>query len=1278
MSAAFVSKPARFAIAVAVLLVTQLAFGEQGTTEATSATPAAAAAAASGAVELYKLKNDDLIKQATELFDKADVDYRAHRRELTTAAMLLADARVELAEVKVPAPPATAPFDKVTTAPASPRAAVDAAKVRKAAVDRKLQLAEKQKALLERLASAVDSAQTAETAFLNALDDLHAYAVEIGLRVDDGSLKASAVPQPVTADALAWKKGQLLTGRQTRQDLSAAVTREQETAAKELDDAARASRAAEAELAQASNTLTLEEKSAEVEKQYTGKSAAELAAELNALAEDGIGLKGTFELGLAQFNGALAEVDKLRKAIDAAKTPEVKIPQLSRLEDVQQAAAGTGRLIEYYTSRVKMLEGLGAAQASALKLGTEFAADATVSSEHLFKMRVIADVLKKQGGQGGAGGDGGLIVQATPQKVLNAAERESGQVTLAQAAMEKIKADAPLVEKQLANARENLSSATDQLQRLKQSQDTTLASLSWEGQIKGMKADQAVAAFADSSKALTQNLAGVEQQHKEYESWLGKVTNLLTKFEELKDPFLRAAEDAGQAEKAKILGELRKEAGLERAAPDAATAASAAATPASAPKADAVPQATPAGAPAAPGAVGTKPAPLQKAIQSLQDFQQLISGRLRVLDDRDAVGKDVVAAIAALDKADHGYEGALAEARQAELKVHVVAIDLKKRVGRGDLTGDQLPAGVADALKPELRARLDSDAADLLATVQRLRQTSESLQKADPVADDAKAKTRQILKLVGQRLDLLADLGRLQAAYDVAPKDRDPGDAKRLVEEAAERQDGESSTLDTLLAIDTSKRATGLADLLESDYRELIELELKEDNLRQQRDIASKLVDLAQQEQTIITSVLPVLESQVKSLEATRDQEAVLAKARLRPEQADELLKAFTVSTGRQLAKPLPVGEKEKPEKVVELAGAIFEQEVQVVAAKNWAAALSARLAPGGIKSEAGVYQDEVARANAASGGNSRHIEALTGQDLPAPGTSEAATVTGRQKFQAAGGSIANTRMELSKARRHGVIVIAVKIAAIILAALLLPLLIRPLLRRTLGAKVAADEHGNTSLVLSAMHTFVKTAVWIIAVALMLSVLGFDITAIVAGLGIGGLAIGLAAQPMISDVIGSIVIFAERKFSIGDVIRIGDAEPAKVVGLSWRGTQLKGFDGQVISVPNRNITSKTIRNLTKDGRTFDSVNIRIKTQNEVGKVLAVIKQATEGCQHLAGGHGFVVKQYRLAGKTRLIKYQFWWYLRDYDVRNQTRDEVFDRISSSVLGEDLAGTEITLA
>ncbi len=181
---------------------------------------------------------------------------------------------------------------------------------------------------------------------------------------------------------------------------------------------------------------------------------------------------------------------------------------------------------------------------------------------------------------------------------------------------------------------------------------------------------------------------------------------------------------------------------------------------------------------------------------------------------------------------------------------------------------------------------------------------------------------------------------------------------------------------DTLLSIDTSKRSKSLQELIESDYRELIDLEYKEDNLRQQREKSEKLIELAQKEQVAITNVLPVLEKQVAEVEAARDEEVVLAQARLKPDQADELLRAFRARTGRLLPKPVPIGDKDKAAKVAELADGLFEKTVQVAAMRNWHAALSARLAATGIKAESGAFQDEVAKMNAASGANGRRIEA--------------------------------------------------------------------------------------------------------------------------------------------------------------------------------------------------------------------------------------------------------------------------------------------------------------
>lgn len=214
-------------------------------------------------------------------------------------------------------------------------------------------------------------------------------------------------------------------------------------------------------------------------------------------------------------------------------------------------------------------------------------------------------------------------------------------------------------------------------------------------------------------------------------------------------------------------------------------------------------------------------------------------------------------------------------------------------------------------------------------------------------------------------------------------------------------------------------------------------------------------------------------------------------------------------------------------------------------------------------------------------------------------------------------------------------------------------------------------------MVLSALGAFIKAGVWVTALAMILSVLGFDVTAIVAGLGIGGLAIGLAAQPMIADVIGAVIIFAERRFKIGDVIKLGGDEPARVVGLSWRSTALKNSSGLVITVPNRKVTEASIQNLTKAGQTHDSLSATITTTQDVDTVVQVIREAMGECENLTDDHGVSVKKFNQKGDTKVVEYRFWWFLKDYESRDKTRDDVFARIGAGLAAENMAGTEVTL-
>jgi hypothetical protein len=108
------------------------------------------------------------------------------------------------------------------------------------------------------------------------------------------------------------------------------------------------------------------------------------------------------------------------------------------------------------------------------------------------------------------------------------------------------------------------------------------------------------------------------------------------------------------------------------------------------------------------------------------------------------------------------------------------------------------------------------------------------------------------------------------------------------------------------------------------------------------------------------------------------------------------------------------------------------------------------------------------------------------------------------------------------------------------------------------------------------------------------------------------------------------------------------------------------------------VTEQAVQNLTKAGRTYDCLDITVTTEREVSRVLGVIRQALEECKYLTDDHGVSVKEFTHKGETKVVKYRFWWFVKDYEGRNKTRDEVFTRIGGGLAEEDLRGTEVTLA
>lgn len=123
----------------------------------------------------------------------------------------------------------------------------------------------------------------------------------------------------------------------------------------------------------------------------------------------------------------------------------------------------------------------------------------------------------------------------------------------------------------------------------------------------------------------------------------------------------------------------------------------------------------------------------------------------------------------------------------------------------------------------------------------------------------------------------------------------------------------------------------------------------------------------------------------------------------------------------------------------------------------------------------------------------------------------------------------------------------------------------------------------DTRLQMSSLRTFnwlINGLIWLIAGLFVLSNFGINITSFVAGLGIGGIAIALAAQSILGDLFASLTILLDKPFRVGDVITIGDIT-GTVEQIGVKTCRLRSVTGEQVIIGNSDLTSNRIRNMKR-------------------------------------------------------------------------------------------------
>jgi MscS family membrane protein len=138
---------------------------------------------------------------------------------------------------------------------------------------------------------------------------------------------------------------------------------------------------------------------------------------------------------------------------------------------------------------------------------------------------------------------------------------------------------------------------------------------------------------------------------------------------------------------------------------------------------------------------------------------------------------------------------------------------------------------------------------------------------------------------------------------------------------------------------------------------------------------------------------------------------------------------------------------------------------------------------------------------------------------------------------------------------------------------------IRWFLRRVRN-RALAHGHGGTGSLMLLGERLVKAAVFVMAVFTILGILGFNMSTALAGLGIGGLAIGFGAQKTIENLFGGVSVLGDEVIRVGDVCRFGD-RTGTVEDIGLRSTRVRTEERTLLAIPNGTVATINVENLSR-------------------------------------------------------------------------------------------------
>jgi MscS family membrane protein len=233
---------------------------------------------------------------------------------------------------------------------------------------------------------------------------------------------------------------------------------------------------------------------------------------------------------------------------------------------------------------------------------------------------------------------------------------------------------------------------------------------------------------------------------------------------------------------------------------------------------------------------------------------------------------------------------------------------------------------------------------------------------------------------------------------------------------------------------------------------------------------------------------------------------------------------------------------------------------------------------------------------------------------------------------------------------------------------------------RRVRNRALARGHGGTGSLMLLGERLVKAFIFVMAVFFVLGVLGFNLTTALAGLGIGGLAIGFGAQQTIANLFGGVSVLGDEVIRVGDVCKFGD-RTGTVEDIGLRSTRVRTEERTLLAIPNGTVATINVENLSRrDKILFKTVlGLHLDTsQQRLRSVLSEIRRVLSS-NPMIEGKTIRVRLIELASSALNVELVCYVLTRDFDEFAAVREGVLLQIMNLVddSGAKLASPSQTL-